>query len=208
MIEIIIANDKETRTKMREGLIKRFSGEIIYLDDINSSLVGLEAFVYPSLFSVAPTVVHATYLIEEDSSVLTSELLKKIVSSPTIFILEERSISSPLIKIIEKEGGIVHQNKELKSSTKPSTIFGITNALTAQSKKERWLAYQKAKEEHSPEALIGILYWKLRQLSEKPDKTGTRYKGIYSKLIQAHKESWQKGFPLDLAIERVILEQQ
>ncbi|MEK7227810.1 MAG: hypothetical protein AAB681_00440 [Patescibacteria group bacterium] len=207
MIEVIIGIDKDLRNKKRQEILKGFTGEIIALNDLNTSLVALEDYVYPSLFTVTPPIVYATYLIEEDSSQLTKELLKKIISSPTIFVLEERAVSSPVVKLIEKEGGLVHQIKEGKKVARPSTIFGVAEALTLSSKKDRWLAYQRARQEHAPEALIGILYWKLRQLVEKPGAQASHYKNVYRDLIQAHKESWQKGFPLELAIEKVILEQ-
>lgn len=206
MIEVIVGLDKDLRSKKRDEILRRFSGEIILLDDLDNSLTNLEAYIYPSLFSLNPPIVRATYLIEGGEAELTKELLKKTISSPTIFILEERTISSPLVKTIEKEGGLVHQIKEGKKAPKINTIFGVVEAITAQSKKDRWLAFQKAKKEHAPEALIGILYWKLRQLIEKPGKDGPEYKNIYKNLIRAHKEAWQKGFPLELAIEKVILE--
>ncbi len=205
MIEVIVGFDKDLRSKKREEILKRFSGEIILLDDLDNSPTSLEAYIYPSLFSLNPPIVRATYLIEESEAEITKDLLKKTISSPTIFILEERAISSPLVKTIEKEGGLVHQIKEGKKVPKINTIFGVTEAITAQSKKDRWLAFQKAKKEHAPEALIGILYWKLRQLTEKPGAQSLRFKKIYRGLILAQKRAWQKGFPLELAIEKVIL---
>ena len=207
MIEVVICSDKKQRTKKSQQILSKFTGEIIFLDDLSGSLVDLEAYVYPSLFSLNPPVVHATYLMEEGSSQLTKELLKKIISSPTIFLLEERALASTLIKLIEKEGGLIHQLKEEKLLAKANTIFGVADALTLPGKKDRWLAYQKARKEHKAEALIGILYWKLRQLIDKPGATASRYKQIYHKLIQAHKHAWQKGTSLELAIEKVILEQ-
>ena len=81
----------------------------------------------------------------------------------------------------------------------------MTNALTAPNKKDRWLAYQASRQEHSAEALIGILYWKLRQLVESGSNK-KHFLDLYKALMLAQKDSWQKGFELDLAIEKVILE--
>jgi hypothetical protein len=154
---------------------------------------------------VEAPLVHGLFLIEGMEP--TKEFLRKLVGSPTRFLLEERSLTSSTIKLIEKEGGIVFPIKDTKVPTKQSTIFGVANALTAQNKKDRWLAYQKAISEHSAEALIGILYWKLRDLIEKSTNQSSHFKNVYKKLIMAHKESWQKGSPLSLAIEKVILGQ-
>ncbi len=207
MLQIIISADTGTRTKKRMAVLSEHIGEMVVLDDMTSSVALLEEYVYPSLFSIGVPVVHAKYLIEESGNEMTKELLQKLVSSPTLFLLEEKSITSVFLKMIEKEGGSVHQTKEEKKAPKLSTIFDVTNALTLPNKKERWLAYQKAKGEHQVEALVGILYWKLRQLIEKSGPQTTHYKNMYHNLMQAHKRAWQKGFPLELAVERVILEQ-
>ena len=206
MIEIIVGIDKDLRTKKRQEVLANFVGEVISLSDIDGSLSTLETYIYPSLFSVIPPVVLATYLIEDEEPGLTKEFLKKVISSPTVFILEEKSLPAALVKLVEKEGGFVHQTKGEKKVAKISTIFNVADALILQSKKERWLAYQKARGEHSAEAIVGILYWKLRQLVEGTRADSSRYKEMYRNLIQAHKTAWQKGFPLELAIEKVILE--
>lgn len=208
MLYIIVSSDSETRIKKRASIFSELTGEPISIDDATSSLVGLEEYIYPSLFSIGVPVVHGKYLIGEYAADLTKELLQKLVASPTVFVLEEQAISTPLIKTIEKEGATVYREDAVKQLPKPNTIFGVTNAITAPHKKDRWLAYISAKNEHAPEALIGILYWKLRDLIEKAGTKNSFYKTMYTKLIHAHKDAWQKGFPLSLAIEKVILENE
>ena len=205
MIELIVGVDTSSRIKKRQEFIPSDCEDVIVLDDINSDLLELERFVYPSLFSLNTPIVHAKYLIESSGAEVVTKILKTLISSPTRFILEERSVSSTIIKMIEKEGGIVHQDNKIKSTAKPSTIFAITNILTITNKKERWLIYQKAKEEHAVEALIGILYWKLRDLIAS-STANTKYKEMYRALMEAHKKAWQLGTPLEIAIEKVILE--
>jgi hypothetical protein len=205
MLHVIIGTDVDTRIKKRASLVTEKNGEIIVLDDTTSSLVTLEQYIYPSLFSISMPVVHARYLLEEYGEELSKQLLQKMVNSPTIFILEEKGLRAPIIKDIEKEGGLIHHDKPNKQSLKQNTIFAVTNALTATSKKDRWLAYEQARVEHSPEAIIGILYWKLRDLIEKSGSRAQHFSDIYRALMQAHKQSWQKGVPLHLAIEKVIL---
>mgnify|MGYP000237549825 CR=1 FL=1 len=207
MIEVIISADLAARTKKRHELLATYRGEIITLDDMSASITRLEEYAYPSLFSVEMPIVHGVYVLEEYGDAITKQLLSTLSASPTIFLFEEKSLPVAFIKTLKKEGGIIHHYKEVKNPSKPSTIFAVTNALTAPNKKERWLAYQKATQEHAAEALIGILYWKLRQLIEKPGPGATQYKAIYRALMDAHKQSWQRGTPLESAIERVILEQ-
>ncbi len=209
MLQIIIGADVETRIKKRNNLLEKISpaGEdyVIFLDDMNADISFLEQYAFPSLFSVASPVVHARHLLEQYQDQLNKELLKTLVASPTFFLLEERSLPSPFLKILEKEGVIVHLDKPVKSVAKQTTIFNVTNAITSKSKKDRWLSYRKSLEEHPVEAIIGILYWKLRQLIEGSPKN-QEFKVMYSAFMKAHKTAWQKGFPMELAIEKVILE--
>jgi hypothetical protein len=206
MIEVIVSADFSTRTKKRNELLATYRGEIITLDDMTASIARLEEYAYPSLFSIEMPIIHSVYVLEEYGDVLTKQLLATLIASPSIFLFEEKALSAAIIKTLEKEGGIVHQFKEVKNQTKQSTIFEVTNALTAPNKKERWLAYQKAIQEHAAEALIGILYWKLRQLIEKSGSNTAHYKAVYKSLMDAHKQSWKRGTPLEMAIEKVILE--
>lgn len=210
MIELIIGTDTDLRAKKRSSILHN-AIDVVVLDDMTGSVARLEHYAYPSLFSIGAPVVHAKFLLETSSSELTKELLKTLIGSPTLFILEEHAVIAATVKLIEKEGGIIHQATPIKQVAKPNTIFGVTNAITASSKKERWLAYQKASTEHAPEALIGVLYWKLRQLIETPTEKNsaknTQYKELYRALMHAQKEAWQKGFPLSLAIEKVLIQQ-
>jgi hypothetical protein len=207
MLQVIISSDIENRKKKRIDVLSQYPDEVIRLSDVEISFSDLENYIFPSLFSEQKPVVHARYLLEEYSNEITKELLSKLVNSPTFFLLEEKALGAQAIKMIEKEGGLIHNEKSKSQIINKSNIFLVTNAITATNKKDRWMAYQNAKQEHAPEALIGILYWKLRGLIEKsPTKAGP-FRTFYTNLMNAQKKSWQTGFSLDLAIEKTILEQ-
>lgn len=205
MLQVIISPDLNTRLKHRAKELSIYTGEVIYLDDTNSSFEELQGYIYPSLFSEQAPFVHAKNILEEFSHQITKEVLSLLVKSPTIFLLEESVVSKDFVKMIEKEGGIVHHHKETKKSLEKPSIFLVTNAITAVSKKDRWLSYRQSLEDHSAEAIIGILYWKLKDMISRSRSDNLKLKRIYSNLINAHKTAWQKGFSLELAIEKVIL---
>jgi hypothetical protein len=211
MVELIIATNTALRIQKRNTLLGS-RRDVIVLDDMTARITHLEEYAYPSLFSLETPVVHAKFLLETSSMELTKDLLQTLVASPTQFVLEERTVGSPVVKLIEKAGGVIYEEKEFKTPPKPNTIFGVTSAITAGAKKDRWIAYQRARADHAPEALIGILYWKLRQLLESPmDKNSEKnasYKALYKALMHVQRDAWQRGFPLDLAIEKVILGSQ
>ena len=207
MLQIIIAEDFNTRVINRNKEISKYKEEVISIDDSNYSFSNLQNFIYPSLFSERAPFVHAKNLIEEFENEVTKEILKSLVESPTIFLLEEKNITNSILKLIEKEGGLVSNFKTIKKTEQKSNIFSVTNAITSTSKKERWLSYRKALEDHPVEAILGILYWKLRDTISKPSNKNKYFKDFYTSLMHAHKNAWQSGFDLELAIEKTILSQ-
>jgi hypothetical protein len=205
MLHIIVSADTSNRIEKRNKLLINKNQEVISLDDMSADISLLEQYAFPSLFSIVTPVVHGKHLIEQYQEQLNIKLLKLLVASPTFFLLEERAIGATFLKILEKAGVTVHQDKPTRALAKKATIFNVTAAITSTSKKDKWLSYRKALEEHSVEAIIGILYWKLRSLLEKNPKDQV-LKDRYTSFMKAHKEAWQKGFPLELAVEKVILE--
>lgn len=204
MIEIILSESFEERSKKKSSIVSSHKGEIIVIDRDDFHFDLLEDYAYPSLFVTTNFLVYSKYLLGSSTD-LRKELIKVLVSSPTLFVLEERKISANILKSLEKEGAIVHSFKNQKAINKKNNIFSVTNAITAPLKKDRWLAFQKSLQEHSAEALIGILYWKLKSLIDE-NKSSEKFKDFYTRLMVAQKQSWQKGTPLSLAIEKVILE--
>ncbi len=205
MLQVIVIANTDERISKRKKLLDS-KEEVIVMDDMSADISALQNYAFPSLFSISVPVVHGRYLIEQYAEQLTKELLNTLVASPTFFLLEEKAVPAAFLKNLEKSGVIVHQEKAVKSVKEQSNIFSVTNVITATSKKDKWLSYQRAVNEHAIEAIMGILYWKLRSLIEAAPKNQT-YKDLYSAFMKAHKRSWQKGFPLELAIEKTILNQ-
>ncbi len=206
MLYLIVGTEPGTRVKQRTAVLSSYTGEIIALDDMSASLPDLEQYLYPSLFSIQTPIIHGKYLLKEYEKEVTKELLQKLVRSPSIFILEEQSIGAPIVAMVKKEGGVVHAEKATASLKKENTIFSVTIALTGQTKKDRWMAYRTAVLLHPPEALIGILYWKLKDLiGSTAASSKMRYKKLYTALMKAHAKAWKEGTPLELAIEKIVL---
>lgn len=205
MIVVIVGEEIKERQKERALHIGERAATLV--DDSVVDFSSLEAYAYPSLFVSEAPVVHAKFLLE-DIKTFPGVLLETLSTSPTLFVLEELTLSAPKKKELQKYGAVIHEQKKEKIKKSASTIFEVTKALTLPAKKDRWLSYIKAEKEHAPEALVGILYWKLRELIA--GATGEKKKGfqaMYRTLMDAHKHAWQNGYPLSLAIEKVILEQ-
>ncbi len=202
---IVVVGDNQTLRRTHIDTVINQESDVLYFDDTYGSLRDLEQFLYPSLFSAVAPVVHVKYMLESDT--LAPEFIKKLLASPTLFLFEEIALPSPLLSSYKKLGAVVHAQEKEKKSNKQSDIFAATLALTAKDKKSRWLAYHAALESHPIEAIIGILYWKLKDLITKNPAQKKIYLPLYRALIEAHAAAWKEGTPLTLAIEKVILTQ-
>jgi hypothetical protein len=208
MLTIIVADTKSYRAERIAALMKQYaSSEAIVLDDTVMTVSELEQYLYPSLFTVTTPTVHARFILDNKEKEMTALLVKKLLASPTIFILEELSLSKPFITSLKKQGVEVHEPSSAKATGGKikNNLFGVTSLVTITSKKDRWLAYQKAIAEYPIEAILGMLYWKVRDLVLKEKNTDGIYHTLYTALLAAHAAAWQDGTPLELAIEKTLL---
>lgn len=207
MLLLIVADTQSARQKhITPFLATLGASEVLRYDDTYGTLTDLEQYLYPSLFSIAPPVIHIKFMLEA-STVIENTFLKKLMASPTLFLFEEMALPSPLVTLFKKVGAVIHTEGDIKKVPKGADIFGATLALTATDKKSRWMAYRKALANHPIEAVIGILYWKIRDLATKNPKEKNRYNALYKKMLTAHARAWETGAPLELMIEKVLLSQ-
>ncbi len=210
MLTIVVADAKPFRTTRIAELVTTYnSTEVIVLDDTFMSVADLEQYLYPSLFVINAPLVHVRFILDTKEKDLTPVLIKKLLASPTIFVLEELSLSKPFITSLKKQGVEVHLDEAKPSSAKVSAgkgnLFGVTNLVTMPNKKDRWMAYQAAIAEYPIEAILGMLYWKVRDMVLKERDPNGSYHTLYTKLLEAHSLAWQEGTPLVLAIEKTLL---
>lgn len=205
MLHIIVSESLEARKEKRGALL---SGALpdVALDDSSASFDDLLSYAFPSLFFLANPFVHAKFLFEKKEAPILPETIQTLVSSPTIFILEERLVPASEKKLFEKHGAYIYEYKSNAQKKDEGNIFSITGVITLSNKKDRWMLFQKHMQEHSAEALIGILFWKLKQLLETSSPKALYYKKFYTLLMQAQQTAWKGNTPLALLIEKVILE--
>lgn len=208
MIYLVLSDKQDFRKSKILEISKTFAeSEVIVYDDTYGSVAELEQYLYPSLFSPASPIIHLKFIISSDLESITSTFIKKLLSSPTIFLFEEINLPSTICILFKKSGAEIYSQLETKNIKKNSDIFGATLALTAKDKKSRWIAYNKSLKNHSIEAMIGILYWKVRDLATKNPKEKEKYIKLYKNLLDAHTLGWERGVSLELMIEKVILSQ-
>jgi hypothetical protein len=203
MLYVVVADQKETRgTHIAEIIAQHGNSEIISVDDSMMTLADLEQFIYPSLFSVDVPVVHGRFLLGDTD--IDTAFAKTLAASPTVFIFEEFTLPAPITTLLKKAGATVHVGEKQKKAASSNDFFAATACITAKDKKSRWLAYRSAVEKQPIEAILGILYWKLRTLASNAP-AGNVYERLYQEMLEAQARAWRSGAPLEIAIEKVIL---
>jgi hypothetical protein len=206
MLAIVVADTKKYRATQIAALLKQYdSSEVIMLDDTVITVSELEQYVYPSLFMLNAPLVHARFILEAKEKELTVPLIKKLLASPTIFLFEELALSKPFLTSLKKQGAEVYHEPSPAKEANKGSLFSVTNLVTMANKKDRWLAYQKAIAEYPIEAILGMLYWKVRDMVLKEKNNDGTYHQLYTALLEAHAKAWQEGTPLELAIEKTLL---
>lgn len=205
MLVVIVSDHKEFRKEHLAGMCSAES-DIIVLDETFMTLPDLEQYMYPSLFSSAVSVIHAQFMLEHKLADLTASLAKQLVASPTIFIFEELSLPTPAMTMLKKYGALVHTQAAQKSVKKVPDLFHMASAIITTNKKDAWMNFQAALLVQPVEALLGIMYWKVRDsMLKQPGRKG-EYKTLYENLLRAHAKAWQTNTPLELMIEKVLLQ--
>ena len=205
MLYLITGDTKEYRTKIVASITAEAgSGDSIMLDDTTAAIIDLEQYAYPSLFSMTVPIVHARFMLGAKQEII-ADMVKKLVASPTVFVLEDFSLLAAQTAVFKKHGAIIHAEPKRAAAAKPN-MFALVEGVLLKNKKERWIAYQGVVRDHAIEAVLGILYWKVRDLLQKDTRNNQQWSALYTALLRAHANAWLKGIPLSLAIEKVLLE--
>lgn len=203
MLVVVVSDTKTFRKECIAPLCAKQS-DVVMIDDAVSSLADLEHYLYPSLFSATTPVVHAQFMLENNVAEMTALFAKRLAASPTVFIFEEFSLPAPALTLLKKHGAIVHAQSASKIGKKGPDLFALASAIIAPNKKDAWINYQAAIALQPIEALLGIMYWKVRDMMIKTKKE--EYKTLYENLLRAHTKAWQTNTPLELMIEKVLLQ--
>ncbi len=136
--------------------------------------------------------------------VFEKETLKALSESKHLFIIEIES-GADMARAVEKVGGKV---VKVKAPPKEKTfeVFSLATALGKKDKKALWLLYREALDGGvEPEALIGILAWKARQMLGIKGVKDTAARKLSRDLVCLYHDSRRGAGELELLLERFIL---
>jgi len=195
MLSFFYGTDRTARLKTVTEYIKTFQNphvERLNADTFSKRVIdaSLERL---SLFGDIQVVI-----LEECATSVPEifEYIKKnidgIVSSPTVVIVAQDSFLKKDQKYFSNDNiSIVHTGDERKEVVRSKTLFALTDALAANSKKDVWVLYIKECEKGTrTEEIFGVLFWMLKILRIRLEKNITE--ADISKL-GIHPFVWQKA---------------
>ncbi len=136
------------------------------------------------------------------------------IASPHTFIfVEEKLLKKPTDLLTKAGATVLALQKAEKADKETFNIFGLTYAFAAKDKKKLWLLFSEAlRQGVVPEAMAGILHWKVRDLYAKHSVKGTggtytecELRAFSTQLVSLYHDSHRGGGDLSLLLERFIL---
>jgi DNA polymerase III delta subunit len=137
-----------------------------------------------------------------------------LTESPHTFVfVEEKLLKKPTDSLTKTGAEIIAVKKEPTKEKESFNVFALTYALAARDKKKLWLLFTEAMREGVvPEAMAGIMHWKVRDLYSKHSFKGSG--GVYtegelrhlsSMLVSLYHDSHRGAGDLGLLLEQFIL---
>ncbi len=184
---------------------KGTSAEELKWEDLSAEALANIAST-PALFGGTQTYVLSGALAGERGEEFL-DLAKEFVQSPHTFIFEEEKLLKKPTDMLAKAGAKVEVHTAAKKA-ESFNMFGLATIFGTRDKKRLWIELQKAaRAEAAPEALAGMMYWKVRDMLA---KGSTKYskdelKSISRELVALYHDSHRGAGDLELLLERFVL---
>ena len=135
------------------------------------------------------------------------DIAEALVESPHTFIFEEEKLLKASTIALEKAGAKIEVVKKTAAKERGFDPFGLTFALASRDKKKLWLGLTASLAAgEKPEAIAGLLHWKVRQELERA--TGAKRKSLINlsrQIVFMYHDSHRGAGSLDLLLERFAL---
>lgn len=235
MLHIIYGTDREkARARfrvLREELLKKSGCErVVSEGEVTSSFLS-EAASSRGLFGEITLFVFDSVFDKKGEQEILAAHGEELALSSNYFLVLEVVFDKDTTTAIKESEAIIEEHAGKKVDTRPDfNIFSLGDALGKRNKKELWVLYQGALAAgFEPEEICGTLFWAVKNIAlmknAKPgDDCGvspfvaTKTRGfaknytqeeiinISRSLTAAYHEAHRGGEPMNIAIERFILE--
>lgn len=136
------------------------------------------------------------------------DMAKELVASSHTFIFEEEKLLKKPSDALVKAGAKVEMPAEKKKSAETFNMFGLASIFGTRDRKKFWIELNKAaRMGAAPEAVAGMLHWKVRDMLSKGSTKYTRDEltVISRELVALYHDSHRGAGELELLLERFAL---
>lgn len=135
------------------------------------------------------------------------DMAEALVESPHTFIFEEEKLLKAPTTALEKAGAKIEVTKKAAAKERGFDPHGLTFALAARDKKKLWLGLTASLAAgEKPEAIAGLLHWKVKQELERA--TGAKREALINlsrQIVFMYHDSHRGAGSLELLLERFAL---
>ena len=190
--------------KKEEATIERIVDGAEAINDIRRALAG------GGLFSTARVVLLDGLLENAEVRDSIGALFEQMEKSPTPFFIFEEKLDAETKRSLKKHAEVFEETNALKKE-KDNSVFAVANALGARDRKKLWISYISALVSGSaPEAIHGMLFWKVKSLLLANGRGGKfkepELRELVGELAELPHEARRGGVEFEFALEKYILE--
>lgn len=207
MIYICVGTDLKKKNAFLKTLAK--NREHIALTPLSTSIEGLMDYAsHASLFGEMPLITLEN-ILSNSSIDFSKDSLEILSKSKTLFVFYEDTYNATLEKKYKKYVEQVEKCISVAPKTKPvNRSFALADAFGKKNKIEAWVLYRQAIDAGTPpEALSGMLFWKIKSLVLSNSRTFTKdtLKRNSSELVSIYHKAHLGEGDLSIALEQFIL---
>lgn len=207
MIYSIVGTDTAKREKAYEILSKEgMISSHIYSEQVSA----LESLIAASSLFGDKVIVNLIQTMELASArEEVTRLLSDMKDSINIFIIDEPFADANRVSRLTKYSEKVFDAREEKKER--TDVFTLCNLFAKRDKKEAWIEWMRIRDEDSPEAIQGALWWKFQMIwadtrAGKPSRfTVSECEVIGAALMKSSIKAHRGELDLKMELEKIIL---
>jgi len=210
MIYFFYGNDLQMRSQARDKIARSFDSWL-EMNDIDWDQEKFENLAKSnSLFEDKQVIILENLLEKAEVKEFILNRLGDLKKSSNIFLFLEKKALKDIVTKFTKQAEEVKEFALAKGRENKADVFAITYPLERRDKKNMWLEFQKLQgTDTSPEALSGILFWKIKSMilaGRSAKWSEPELKKLSSKLVSLHHDAHRGLVDFPTGLEKFIID--